>query len=791
MFRVVLALCLVCCALQAAAAASRDAAVSLGSFSDVDVVVDRAVAQGEIPGAVLIVGHNGKIVHRKAFGWRALEPRRERMSENTIFDMASLTKSMATAPSIMLLEQQGRLKLNDTVATYFPQFAAQAKDDITVRELLTHFSGLRGDLDLSSSWRGYAQAIARAAAERPVISPGAQFLYSDINYIVAGELVRRISGQPLDEYARRNFYQPLGMAHTRFKPPAAWLGRIAPTEYDERGTMLRGVVHDPTARRMGGVAGHAGLFSDADDVARFAQWMLDAKRILSPPIFAKMTTPQQPPTSTVLRGLGWDIDSPYSTNRGELFPIGSFGHTGFTGTSLWIDPSTQTYVVLLTNAVHPRGGGPGIISLRTKVATAVAAALGLRQPAAMSPRFAAITGYNEAAAGRRLVRSRNGSVRLGIDVMEATGFTALSPNAAAPRKVGLLTNQTGVDTNGRRTIDVLAHASGLRLSAIFSPEHGVAGTLDTTAIGNTLDAASGVPVYSVYGATDAQRRPSIDILKTLDAVVIDIQDVGVRYYTYETTMGYFLEAAAKAGIEVIVLDRPDPITGSLVQGPLSQASANSFVDYYPLPVRHGMTMGELAELFNAERHIGARLRVVKMEGWMRGDWFDATGLQWINPSPNMRSLTEATLYPGIGLIEGSNVSVGRGTDTPFELVCAPWIDGRRLAAYLNERFISGVRFVPVTVTPAASKYAGRSCHGVNILVLERYILDAPELGLEIASALHKLYSQDYQLDDVRGLVSDDAIVGAIKTGEDPRRIAAGWSDALESFMQRRSRYLLY
>jgi Protein of unknown function (DUF1343)/Beta-lactamase len=341
-------------------------------------------------------------------------------------------------------------------------------------------------------------------------------------------------------------------------PPATWLPKIAPTQYDEQNKMLRGVVHDPTARRMGGVAGHAGLFSTADDLSKFAHALITGSAVLPSLVIEKMTTPQQPPTSSSLRGFGWDIDSPFSTNRGELLPVGSFGHTGFTGTSLWIDPTTRTYIILLTNAVHPRGKG-NAVSLRTKVATAVTAVLSLTTKEKEDLRWKSITGYNETQTAARRISARNASVQTGIDVLEAHNFDMLR-SAHGRKKIGLLTNQTGIDSQGRRTIDVLAHAEGLSLEAIFSPEHGVTGTLDTTQIENTKDAATGIAVYNVYGGSDAARKPSLDILKQLDAVVVDLQDAGVRFYTYEASMGYFLEAAAKAGIEMVVLDRPDPIT---------------------------------------------------------------------------------------------------------------------------------------------------------------------------------------------------------------------------------------
>ncbi len=361
----------------------------------------------------------------------------------------------------------------------------------------------------------------------------------------------------------------------------------------------------------------------------------------------------------------------------------------------------------------------------------------------------------------------------------------------APRKIGLLTNQTGLDSEGRRTIDVLAHVPGISLDAIFSPEHGVTGTLDTTDVANTKDAATGIAVYSVYGAKDAERRPAVEDLKKLDTMVIDLQDVGAPFYTYETTVGYFLEGAAKAEIDVIILDRPNPITGSFVQGPVSDEGRESFTHYSSVPVRHGMTLGELAKMYNSERKIGARLNVVEIQGWQRGDWFDSTGLAWVNPSPNMRSLTEATLYPGVALIEGTNVSVGRGTDTPFELVGAPWMKGKDLGAYLNQRAIPGVRFVPVTFTPSSSNFAGEKCEGVNIVLLDRSTFDAPELGIELAAALHKLYPDAYKIDRMQDLLLHQATFDAIIAGQDPRRIAEEWEERLAVFVAMREKYLLY
>ncbi|MGC2552582.1 MAG: serine hydrolase, partial [Candidatus Sulfotelmatobacter sp.] len=507
-------------------------------LNNVDRVIEQAIHDGSIPGAVLVVGHNGHVIYRKAYGNRALEPRREPMTLDTIFDLASLTKVIATTTAVMQLVEEGKVRLNDPVAKYLPEFAQNGKDDVTVRQLLTHYSGLAPDLDLKMPWEGKDTAYRMAFAETPQDPPGSRFSYSDINFIVLGALVERVSGESLDEYCQRHIFLPLKMMHTRFLPPAAWRAKIAPTQYDENEHMLRGVVHDPTARRMGGVAGHAGLFSTADDLAKFAQALLNGGGgILSPLSVEKMTQPEQPPSAPVLRGFGWDIDSPFSSNRGDLLPIGSYGHTGFTGTSIWIDPTTQTYIILLTNAVHPRGKG-NAIALRSEVATAVAAALPLTASEKDALRWQSITGYNEAQSAARRMSVRNGTVKTGIDVLEEHGFDVLQV-AGRKKRIGLLTNQTGVDASGQRTIDVLAKAPGVSLDAIFSPEHGVTGTLDTTDVNNSKDAATGIPVYSVYGAKDSARRPPPEVLKQLDAVVVDIQDAGVRFYTYETTLGYF------------------------------------------------------------------------------------------------------------------------------------------------------------------------------------------------------------------------------------------------------------
>ncbi len=779
------------------------------AFAPIDTMVNEAVARHELPGAVVVIGHDGHVIFRRAYGERSLVPARETMTEDTIFDMASLTKDLVTATAVMQLYEQGKIRIDDPVAHYIPEFGANGKQDITIRQCLTHYSGLAPDLDLTGPWHGRQEGLRRLFESAPATPAGVIFRYSDENFIALGALVERVSGLPLEVYAQRNITIPLGMKDSGYLPPMENRDRIAPTQYvdgegnlSDHGTMLRGIVHDPTARRMEGVAGHAGFFSTAADVSLYAQALLDrlAGRPSSFPLnqltLAKMTEPEQPATGTSLRGFGWDIDSPFSSNRGTLFPVGSFGHTGFTGTSLWIDPQSNSYVIILTNAVHPDGGGH-TVALRSRIADAAAQAIGIKTEE--SGQLAQLTGYNESLTGARRWQARNGDVKTGIDVLEGEKFLtlqALGKKHGGHLRMGLLTSAVGVDRDGHRTIDVLAHDahaadSGLTLTTLFSPEHGLQGNQDTESISNTKDAVTGLPVISLFGSKE-KRRPSLDTLRHLDAVVIDLEDVGVRYWTYDAAMGYMLEAAAKSHIDVVVLDRPNPVTGSFVQGPMSDIGRDSYTNYMPVPVRHGMTIGELARYYNGEGHINAALTVVKMQGWQRGDWFDSTGLTWINPSPNLRSQRAAELYTGLGLIESSNISVGRGTDTPFELLGAPWIDARTLARTLNADMLPGLRFMPASFTPAAPyPYAGQLCHGVSLMVTDRNTLDGPELGLEIASALWKLYPNDYKLDGIDHLLVNKSVLDALRSGEDPERIAGDWRIALEAFMQRRAAYLEY
>jgi uncharacterized protein YbbC (DUF1343 family)/CubicO group peptidase (beta-lactamase class C family) len=773
----------VSCLLAATAALNTAYAQDFPGAAAVDDAINQALAQKRMPGAVLIVGHGGKIVYQKAYGNRAEVPSVEPMTLETTFDVASLTKVVATTSSLMKLFEQGKFQLNDKITQYIPEFQG-GKSDITIRNLFTHFSGLKPDLPLNMPWSGYETGIHLAYTTAPAGPPGAHFVYSDINFLLLGELVHRLSGQMLNDYAHANVFVPLKMNETMFLPPPALRPNIAPTERLATGQILRGVVHDPTARNMGGVAGDAGLFSTASDLARFAQMMLnggelDGVRVFNPLTIQKFTEPQSPPDQSILRGLGWDIDSPLSRNRGELFPIGSFGHTGFTGTSIWIDPSTDAYVILLANSVHPTQR-PALTPLRSQVATIVAASVGIATPRVT------LTGYNETftAAGVHRDVARNAKTQTGLDVLVANRFAPLQG-----KRVGLITNQTGLDSQGHRNIDLMRQA-GVKLEALFSPEHGFAGVEDRPGIQDAVDPATGLKIFSLYGAT---QRPTPEMLRGLDALVFDIQDVGARCYTYETTMAYAMESAAKAGIEYYVLDRPNPITGTRVEGPLLDAGNQSFIGYWPgLPMRHGMTMGELAQLYNGENKIGAKLTVVRMTDWQRGDWFDSTNLPWVNPSPNMRSLNAATLYPGICLLESSkNYSVGRGTDSPFEQIGADFIGGRELTAYLNARQIPGVRAYPTSFTPTDSNFKGKTIEGVRFLITNRDLFNSTRLGIELAGALQALYPGKIDFHSNAKLIGSDDVIRRITAGEDPRVLVNNLADEVAAFVNLRTKYLLY
>jgi uncharacterized protein YbbC (DUF1343 family) len=724
--------------------------------------IDRVVAEGLkdhcMPGCVVMVCRQGKTVFLRAYGDRQVSPTRIPMTTDTVFDLASLTKPVATATSVMLLVERGKLKLDDPVAKTLPEFGRNGKEKITVLQLLTHQGGLVADNSLSDYDDGPAKAREKLLALKPIAAPGERFIYSDVGFMVLGELVRRAAGKDPAEFARENIYRPLGMSETGYLPDEPLRKRAAPTER-RGGQWMQGEVHDPRAFQVGGVAGHAGLFSTAADLAVFAQMLLGdgeyrGTKVLSRESVAEMTKSRKVPHG--LRGLGWDVKSGYSSNRSPAYSDRAFGHGGFTGTSLWIDPQRELVVIFLSNRLHPDGKG-SVNRLAARIGTIAVEAIG------ESP-------------------TKGPAVLTGIDVLQRDGFSPL-----AGRRVGLITNHTGVNRQGVATAQLLRQAPGVQIVALFSPEHGPEGKLDAK-VADARDPLTGLPVYSLYGKT---RKPTAEMLKGVDTLVFDIQDIGARFYTYISTMGHAMQAAAEHKLRFVVLDRPNPINGRDVAGPVLDAGRESFVGFHRLPVRHGMTVGELARMFNGELRLDLDLHVVRMEGWRREMFHDATGLRWINPSPNMRSLTEAILYPGIGLLETTNLSVGRGTATPFEVLGAPWLDGPRLAAALADARLPGVSVTAITFTPEASKFQGRRCQGIRLTITDRAAFEPLRTGLEIARQLRKLHPSEWDAKAYNALLGNKQVHEAVLAGKTVAAIEAIYGPELQEFLRKRAGYLMY
>lgn len=783
-------------ALVLARAIPAAASVPLPDFHAVEEAARDAVDSGDIPGVVILIGRRHEVLLEGAWGARRLVPDRAPMTVDTIFDIASLTKPLGTTLAVMRLVEEGAVELDAPVGRYLREFAGGRFRGVTVRRLLTHSAGLPALAPTSSVQAGFPGA-ARSLADLPfAYTPGAGFQYSDTGFIVLGELVRRAGGEALDQYLDRILFRPLGLADTGFRPPAAKRARIAPTER-HRGRVLQGEVHDPRARALGGVAGHAGMFSTAPDLARIVRMLLSGgalagRRVLRPETVELMWARTEDGERG--RTLGWDATSLYARGMAPFFPPGSVGHTGFTGTAVWLDPASGVYMIVLTSRLHPAGGGAARIrELRLRVAAATGAALFTAPPpdgAAIAP--AEATAVDPPASTPRALiaapavtppaRPPAPRVRTGLDVLVAEGFKRL-----AGRTVGLVTNHTGVDRRGRRAIDLLAAAPGVRLAAIFSPEHGLSGQA-TADVPHGRDAVTGRPIWSLYGPA---RRPTPAMLRDVTTLVFDIQDVGARYYTYLTTLLYVMEEAAQQRIPVVVLDRPNPITGRVVDGPLLDADLESFTGPHPVPVRTGLTIGEFARLAAAERRIPVTLTVVPLEGWDRARWHDETGLPWVNPSPNIRSVAQALLYSGVGLLEATNVSVGRGTDAPFELVGAPWIEPDGLAEALNRRGLRGVRFEPVHFTPAADIHARQRCGGVRLVVTDRDAMRPYAVALALALELRARHRDQFRPESIQNLLVNRSTMWALLRGEPLERLLARADAARSRFLNRRAPYLMY
>jgi uncharacterized protein YbbC (DUF1343 family) len=711
------------------------------AFASIDAAVTRAIDDGKMPGCVVLIGRHDEVLFRRAYGAKALLPERAAMTADTVFDLASLTKPIATATSVMILHERGLIDLDAPASKYVPDLAKLPT--FTVRQLLLHTSGLPAVTARDDYAQGSEAAMRRIAGRKMSAQPGEQFLYSDVGYIVLGEMVRRVSGKDLAAFAASEIFAPLGMKETGFTPPASLKLRSAPTELRD-GAWIMGDVHDPLTWQLGGVAGNAGVFSTADDLARFAQAMLhygelDGNRVLAEKtaklFFARHDTPKGG------RALGWDVDSVYASSKAPELSKHAFGHGGFTGTALWIDPDSDLFFVFLSNRVHP--GGTGLVN----------------------PLVAEI----ESLALRAL------TVETGVDVLRAEHFERLKGS-----RIALVSNASARTKDGTSTIDLFLGAPEISVTALLSPEHGI----DADREGHVRDSARGsVPIYSLYGERFA---PPADL--AADAIVFDLQDAGVRFYTYASTMRRAMKVAADKNLRFIVLDRPNPLGGTLVQGPLF-SGPGTFVNHAPLPIRHGMTMGELARFFAAEDGTGAKLEIARMKHWRRKDYFDRTGLPWTSPSPNLRSVGEVVLYPALGLVEGTNVSVGRGTDAPFERLGAPWLDADAFARALGP--IAGLELEPTTFVPSSAVYRGETCRGVKLRVTDRARFDPIRAGIAFALALHAVHPSEWKLEQMDALLGSKPTLDAIRDGKSVETIAHLWDRDLEAFKIKREAFLMY
>lgn len=756
------------------------------ALNRVDAMIENNIAEGNGTGTVLAIGRGNKLALLRAYGDRQVEPTVEPTTLDTVFDLASLSKVTATAIAAAILVERGQISYDDPVAKYIPDFAQNGKEDVTLRDCLTHVSGLTPDNSIKDYIGFNRDEILANVCKLGLRTPrGEAFAYSDVGFITMGFIIEKVTGMSEDEFVRENIYRPLGMLDTGYNPTDEQKARAAAAEKrnPDDADWIKGEVHDPRAYEMKGVAGHAGNFSTGPDLAILASMLLghgtytpasgtEPVQIMKPETFKAMTEPLGVPRG--IRSRGWDKRSPYSGNRAVLMSPEAIGHSGFTGTSIWIDPGTDLFVICLGNRLHPDGKGD-YVGMCGKIG----------QIALDSIRDDVDADAAKALVEKSVYRSPNaakGEVLTGADVLARDEYSILKG-----KKVGLLTNQTGVLKDGSHLPKAMQDG-GVELTTLFSPEHGLYGALDQSNIDDVKDPETGLKVYSLYGEI---RRPTPEMLADVDAFVFDIQDVGVRFYTYISAMCSAMQACADLHKGFVVLDRPNPISATAIDGPYLDPGKESYVAFFPMPIQHGMTVGEIALAFAQKYNLDLDLTIIPCENWTRGEFYDETGLTWVNPSPNMRSLTEALLYPGLGIPEFTNISVGRGTDTPFEVVGAPWIDGKDLAAKMTALNLPGVAFEAITFTPDASKHKDVECQGLRFTITDRNKLEAVKLGVALMAQLAKDYPDQWETKNANTLLLNEETLDMIKAGKSLDEIVPTWKAGLESFAKFRSNFLIY
>ncbi len=741
-------------------------------------LIEPAIAAGDLPGAVIAYSVEGGPIHALAIGERTVEPSAP-LTVDTRFDLASLTKPIATSTAIALLVDRGLLSFETPLVDVWPA-AGQDEPGVRLSHCLLHTAGYVPDTALAEYLDGPELAKRRLAETRPVEALGERFRYSDVGFQLLGHVVEEVSGQSLDDFCTENVFEPLGLDSLRYLPdPDA--GPIAPTEPDGEGGFFHGVVHDPRARAIGGVAGHAGLFGSAPDVARFGKWVANQGRteageaLLSGGAWEAWTRPRQVPhpSGPTWRAFGWDVQSPYSSNRGSQLSARAIGHGGFTGTALWIDPENSLVVACLSSRLHPDGDG-SVNRLWGQVVDTI-------HQYAVTPYGMIVCGLGPEFIEweRKRHEYLKGQSGNGIDRLLAEQCRPV-----AGRRVGLLTHGAGRTLDGRRSIDALIDSEQVEVVRLFSPEHGLESALDQEHIDGGKDAASALRIVSLYGD---RRRPTPADLAGIDALLVDLQDVGMRCYTYASTLKECLIACSEVGLPVVVLDRENPL-GPEPDGPVLEAGQEDFVAYHTIPFVHGASIGELCRLMVAELELDLELFVVPRNSRLLGPDLRHP---WVPPSPNLPSRVAAELYPALVPWEFTNLSVGRGTPMPFERVGAPWIDGQAFfqalvesSASVNHRVGGQLEFQPVS-----SRFEGELCEGVWLRESSSYL--ALDFSLHLYGVLSRLYPEDWDRSRADRLLKSPRTLELLDAGASIGEIRASWRPGQEAYLERLAPYMLY
>ena len=719
------------------------------AIDSIQAALRKAVKESESPGAILYIGDLERDYLHIAHGDRQRIPSPKPVRRDTLYDLASLTKVVATATAVMMLRDEGAFRLDQSITDFVP---IPAFREMRIFDLLTHTSGLVPVERYFETMDSLDEMLQRYAAEGIENPPGLMHSYSDVGFMLLGRLVEIVAQDSLDAFCAKRIFQPLGMARTAFNPPEAWHANCAATEDDPwRGHVVLGQVHDENTYAVGGVSGQAGLFSTAADLALFCRAFLRGQ-ILKESTVSEMTRMGSVPLYP-WQGLAWQVDPWSSKETGFLPDRAAFGHAGWTGTSIWMDRARGLFVILLSNTCHPSRELRDNETLRRVVHTAVGKAF-----------------------------YKNVNTHSGLDRLVRENFALLED-----KRIALLTNHAAVDQLGRHILDLLPFALKTELRFVYSPEHGFRGQAEA---GETVEGQEGpLPVISLYGE---QKAPSHEELDTVDLFIVDLQDIGSRYYTYMATMRRCMVACAEADVPVLVLDRPNPLGGVVLEGPIA-VDTSSPVSNTAIPVRHGMTMGELATWYTQTDLKGRRveLTVNLLDNWQPRRLFHECSLPWVPPSPNIPTPETALLYAGMCLFEATNLNEGRGTDTPFALIGAPWLDASAVIKSVRRQESVGCTLQAVTYTPRSipgkaldPRYRDHACRGIQLIVTDHHQIRPFTLAVALLIEIRKRHPNQFAWSGSPGI---DLLAGGpdlrsrIEKGHSARRIIAHYREQLKDF----------